>query len=141
MYAILTCNFYGRLTEGRMNRMSQNSYNNIKKYAAFIFMVFTVLSGSSDKVGSDSFVPIGKKAFIEMLANSKLFIQDVKASSGTAELRASSKNQDDFKSFHDINLAGSSLKNIQIYILLIFVFGLFINNSIERNNTWKSAVF
>ncbi|HYF84363.1 MAG TPA: hypothetical protein VEB00_15190 [Clostridia bacterium] len=121
--------------------MSRDSYNNIKKYAAFIFMVFTVLSGSSDRIDSDNFVKIGKKAFIDILATNKLFIQDAKVSINEARIRKSEKDNEGFRDFMDINAEDSGLKHIQFYILPLIVLVYYLNNLILKNSIWKKAVF
>lgn len=120
--------------------MSRNSYNNIKKYAAFIFMVFTVLSGSSDGADSENFAKLGRKAFIDILSTNRAFIQDAKVSIGQSHLRSSVNDDDSFRSFLDTDIENTSLNNIQAYILLIIPVYYF-NNLILKNSIWKSAVF
>ncbi|MDD4504138.1 MAG: hypothetical protein PHS15_04845 [Clostridiaceae bacterium] len=121
--------------------MSRRSYNNIKKYAAFIFMVFTVLSGSSDGIDSDSFVKAGRKAFVDILAANKLFIQESKVSINQPRIKSSVKENEGFKDFLDINVDDSGLKHIQVYILPLLILVYYANNLIFKNSIWKSAVF
>ncbi len=121
--------------------MSRNSYNNIKKYAAFIFMVFTVLSGSSDGIDSDSFAKIGKKAIIDILATNKLFIQDAKISINELRIKKSEKDNESFRDFLDINVDDSGLKHIEFYLLPLIVLVYYLNNLILKNSIWKRAVF
>jgi hypothetical protein len=121
--------------------MSQNSYNSIKRYAAFIFMVFTVLSGSSDGIDSDNFVKIGKKAFIDILATNKLFIQDTRISVNESRIKKSVKNHEGFRDFLDINADASALKHVEFYVLPLLVLLYYPNNLILKNSIWKSAVF
>lgn len=121
--------------------MSQNNYSNIKKYAAFLFMVFTVLSGSSDRFGSDSIANIGKKAFIDILATNRLFVQDAKVSINEVRIKKSQKNQEGFRNFLDINVNDSGLKHIEFYLLPLTVLVYYLNNLISKNSIWKSAVF
>jgi hypothetical protein len=121
--------------------MSQNGYNNIKKYAAFIFMVFTVLSGSSERVSSYDFVKVGKKAFIDILTTNKLFIQDSKASVNQLCIKSSAKGNQGFRDFLDTNVDSSGLNYIQADIIRIAVSENSINNAIIKNSIWKNAVF
>lgn len=120
--------------------MSRNSYNNIKKYAAFLFMVFTVLSGSSEVMDSDGFARISRKAFIDMFATSSAFIQDGKTTIAQSRTGYSEDDRTGFRSFLDSNVEDLSLSHIQVYILLI-VFVYYFNNLILKNSIWKNAVF
>ena len=104
-------------------------------------MVFTVLSGSSDGIDSDSFAKIGKKAFIDILATNKLFIQDVKVSINEARIKKSEKDHAGFRDFLDINIDDSALKNVQVYLLPLIVLAYYLNNLILKNSIWKRAVF
>lgn len=121
--------------------MSQNSYNNIKRYAAFIFMVFTVLSGSSDRVDSDNFVKVGRKAFIDILTTSRLSIQDTRISSSQLRSRSNIDVNEGFREFLDTYASNSHLSNIQVYIFPLIIFVFCMNSIILQNNIWKSAVF
>ena len=121
--------------------MSRDSYNNIKKYAAFIFMVFTVLSGSSDRIDSDNFVKIGKKAFIDILATNKLFIQDIKVSINESRINKAEKSHEGFRNFLAINEDDSSLKHVEFYTLPLIVSVYYLNNLILKNSIWKSVLF
>ncbi|HYE11199.1 MAG TPA: hypothetical protein VEF53_13555 [Patescibacteria group bacterium] len=121
--------------------MSRDKYNNIKKYAAFIFMVFTVLSGSSDGIDSDNFVKIGKRAFIDILATNKLFIQDVKVSVSESRIKKSEKDHEGFRGLLAINVTDSAPKHVEFYILPLMVLTYYLNNLILKNSIWKSALF
>ena len=121
--------------------MSRSSYNNVKKYAAFIFMVFAVLSGSSERFDSDSFVKVGRKAFIDILATNRQFIQDAKVSINQSRSRSYAKENEGFKDFLDINVDDSGLKRIQVYILPLLILVYYLNNLIFKNSIWKRAVF
>jgi len=121
--------------------MSRSSYNNIKKYAAFIFMIFTVLSGSSDSIDSDSFARIGRKAFVDMLMANRAVLQDTKTVIGQSQSKSSENESMGFRSFLDSDIESSSLNHIQVYILPFTVFVLYFNNHILKNNIWKNAVF
>lgn len=121
--------------------MSQNSYNNIKKYAAFLFMVFTVLSGSSDNYDSDNFVKVGRKAFIDILASNRFFIQDAKASVSESRIRSSIRNNEGFREFLYTNVESISLNYIQVYMFPLAIIIYYLNNMIQKNGIWKNAVF
>lgn len=121
--------------------MSQGSYRNIKKYAAFIFMVFTVLSGSSDAIDSDSFIKVGKRAFIDILITNKLFVQDTRVSIRQSLIRSSEQNSESFREFLYTNVEDTSLIHIQVYIFPITILVFYLNNIIIRNNIWKNALF
>ena len=121
--------------------MSRNRYNNIKKYAAFIFMVFTVLSGSSDRIDSDSFVKVGRRAFIDILATNRLFTQDARISSSQLRNRSAAVGNEGLRAFLDANVEDSRLNDIQLYMFPLIIFIFYINNLILKNNIWKSAVF
>jgi hypothetical protein len=68
-------------------------------------------------------------------------VQDVKASANKAEFRLSTKDQDGFRGLVDVDMTVTNPRSIQVYTLALVVFGLFINNSIAKNNTWQSTVF
>ncbi len=121
--------------------MSHNSYNNIKKYAAFIFMVFTVLSGSSDRIDNDTFIKVGKKAFVDILASNRLLIQDARVSMNQPGIRSSVQDNEDFREFLYTNVQNFSLNHIQVYILPLTIIIYYFNNVIQKNNIWKNAVF
>ncbi|HYE83859.1 MAG TPA: hypothetical protein VEG39_17055 [Clostridia bacterium] len=121
--------------------MSQNSYNSIKKYAAFIFMVFTVLSGSSDSFDTDSLVKIGRKAFIDILASNKMFIQESRITVSQSHIRSSGSEDEGFRRFLDTNVEASSLNYFQSYAAPLIISVFYLNNLILKNNIWKSAVF
>jgi hypothetical protein len=121
--------------------MSRSSYNNIKKYAAFIFMVFTVLSGSSEGMNSDSLVKVGRKAFIDMLATNKLIIQEARASINQSRIKSTIKENEGFKGFLDIIVDDSGLKHIHILILPLLILTYYTNDLICKNTIWKSALF
>lgn len=121
--------------------MSRKSYNNIKKYAAFIFMVFTVLSGSSDGIDSGNFLKIGRKAFIDILSTNRSFIQDIRESSSQLRSRSAIKGNEGFREFLDTYAEDSHLNDIQAYIFPLIIFLYCINNLILKNSIWKSAVF
>ena len=120
--------------------MSRSSYN-IKKYAAFIFMMFTVLSGSSDRIDSDSFIKVGKKVFIDILTTNKLFIQEARVSISHSRIRSSVQYNEGFREFLDANVEDSSLNHIQVYIFPLTILVYYLNNIILKNNIWKNAVF
>lgn len=121
--------------------MSRNSYNNIKKYAAFLFMIFTVLSGSSESFDSNSVLRTGKNAFIDILVINKLFIQGIKASISDSGIKKSVEDHKGFKDFLDINADTSNQKYVQGYILPLTVSAYCVNDSIAKNNTWQSTLF
>lgn len=121
--------------------MSRDNYNNIKKYAAFIFMVFTVLSGSSDRIDSENFVKIGKKAFIDILATNKLFAQELKVSMNDSRIKKSERENESFRRFLDIDANNSGTKYIQIYLMLLIILLFYLNNAALKNNIWRRTVF
>lgn len=121
--------------------MSRSSYYNIKKYAAFIFMVFTVLSGSSDGFGSDSFFEAGRKTFIDILETNKLFIQESKVSINQWRVKSFVKGNEGFKEFLDINADDTGLNHIQVCILPLMILVYYANNLIFKNSIWKNALF
>lgn len=121
--------------------MSQSSYNNIRKYAAFIFMVFTVLSGSSEGFDSDSYIKAGKKAFIDILASNKLFIQGEKVSVHQSAIRNSEQDNDSFREFVAANSENTSLNNIKTNAFPLTLQVYCLNNIILKNNIWKNALF
>jgi hypothetical protein len=121
--------------------MSQNSYNNIKRYAAFVFMVFTVLSGSSEVADSDNFVKVGRKAFIDILSTSRLSLQDTRISTSQLRSRSAIEVNKDFREFLDTYAGDTHLSNVQVYVFPLIVFTFCISSVISQNNIWKSAVF
>ena len=121
--------------------MAQNSYKNIKKYAAFVFMVFTVLSGSSEAIDSDSFIKLGRKAFIDILISNKLFAQDAKLLTSQSRIKIRENNNSAIREFVDADASASSIINIYVYILLLILLIFYMNDLILKNNIWKSAVF
>lgn len=121
--------------------MSHNSCSNIKKYAAFIFMVFTVLSGSSENFDSGSVVKAGKNAFVDILAINKLFIQGMKAPADNLGIKNLISDNESLRNFLDINADTSTVKQVRFYILLLVLAAAYLNDSIARNNTWRSTLF
>lgn len=121
--------------------MSGKSYNNIKKYAAFIFMVFTVLSGSSDRVDSDNYVRLGKKALIDIIGTNKLFAQDLRISSSQLRSRTAIEDNDGLRAFLDTYGEDPYLNNIRVFIIPLIIFIICINNPLLKNDIWKNAVF
>jgi|GEM_PF-846952 len=121
--------------------MSHSSYNNIKKYAAFIFMIFTVISGSSERLDSDNFVRAGRKAFINILATNRQFIQNTRVSINQSVIGNTTRQNERFKDYLDINVDDSGLKYIHVYISLLLIFVYYLNNFILKNGIWKNAVF
>jgi hypothetical protein len=121
--------------------MSHNSYNSIKKYAAFLFMVFTVLSGSSENFDSGNVIKVGKNAFVDILAINKLFIQGMKAPADNLGIKNLINGNEDFRNFLDIDADTSSVRCVQFYILLLVLTAAYLNNSIAKNNTWRSTLF
>ena len=104
-------------------------------------MVFTVLSGSSERINPDSFVEAGRKAFIGILAANKLFIQEANISANQLRIRDTIGQSEGFKDFLIINMDDSDLKYIQVYVLLLLILIYYLNDLIYKNNIWKSAVF
>jgi hypothetical protein len=104
-------------------------------------MVFAVLSSSSEGFDSNNYVKVGRKAFIDILATNRLFIQDSKASLNELFKTKFVKEDESFRSFLDINMNDISLEYIPVYILLFTVLGYCLNNFIRKNNIWRSAVF
>lgn len=121
--------------------MSLNNYKNIKKYAAFLFMVFTVLSGSSDNIDSDSYIRAGRKAFIDIFASNMFFAQDIRELSGQMQRGSTIRINQVFREYLDNFAENSHLNDIKVYIIPLAVFVFYINNLISKNNIWKSAVF
>jgi len=104
-------------------------------------MVFTVLSGSSESFGNDSFVKVGRKAFIDIIATNRLFIRDTKASVSQLRSRSFVKENAGLRDYLNTNTEDSSLNYIQSYILPLIILVYFSNNLIFKNNIWKNAVF
>jgi len=113
--------------------MPHNSYNNIKKYAAFIFMVFTVISGSSELFDFDSIVKGGKKALIDILVEGRFIAQDERLPLSRAHIQSIIQNNEELREFLDA-------ENIQVCISLTILICC-LNNIIMKNNIWKNAVF
>ncbi|MGI6585229.1 MAG: hypothetical protein GX301_03325 [Gracilibacteraceae bacterium] len=112
--------------------MPDNRYNSIKKYAAFIFAVFTVLSGSSEVFDFDSIVKGGKKALIDILAEGRLFEQDERLPLSRTHIQSVIQNNEELREF-------LNAENIQVCISTPLICSL--NNVILKNNIWKNAVF
>lgn len=125
----------------QVSLMSHDNYKNIKKYAAFLFMVFTVLSGSSDNLDSGSFAGAGRKAFIDIFATKVLFAQDIRESSGQLQRGSNIRINQVFREYLDNFAENSHLSDIKVYIIPLTFFVLCLNNLISKNNIWKSAVF
>lgn len=121
--------------------MSHDNYKSIKKYAAFLFMVITVLSGSSDNLDSDSFVRAGRKAFIDIFATNMLFAQDTREASGQLQRGSIIRISQIFREYLDNFAENLNLNDIKMYIIPLAIFVLYMVNLILKNNIWKSAVF
>jgi len=121
--------------------MSGKSYNSIKKYAAFIFMVFTVLSGSYDKLEAGRPIKAAKDAFVDILVINKLIIQGIKASAADSETRSLIQEHQGFREFLDIDITAYYEKQLKIYVLPLIMAVLCLNNSIAQNNIWRNVLF
>jgi hypothetical protein len=121
--------------------MSQNSYKNIKKYAAFLFMVFTVLSGSSEDMASYSYAKLGRKVLIDILAVGRASLQDAKPAISRQQYVCSENDNDSLRIFLDAIVDDQAVHNMSSYIMPLTVFIYFSNNIIQKNNLWKSTVF
>ncbi len=121
--------------------MSNNSYNNIKRYAAFIFMVFTVLSGSSEGFDSASYVKISKKAFFDILASNKLLIQEAGAQTDQSDTESQYREKNGFRELPGAITEAAALKHVQSNMLPLFASVYIINDTALKNNIWKSTVF
>lgn len=104
-------------------------------------MVFTVLSGSTDRIDNDTFIKVGKKAFVDILASNRLFIQDARVSMNQQGIRSSAQDNEDFREFLYTNVQNISLNHFQAYILPLAIAIYYFNNAIQKNNIWKNAVF
>lgn len=121
--------------------MSQNSYNNIKKYAAFLFMFFTVLSGSSEDITPDNYARISRKALVDILATGRASLQDAKAAIGQQQYGYSENDNSSFRIFLDAIIDGQASSSIDTYIIPLTVFIYYSNNILHKNNLWKNTVF
>lgn len=121
--------------------MSHNSYNNIKKYAAFLFMVFTVLSGSSEDIATDNYAKLSRKAIVDILSTGRAFLQDEKPAISRQQYVYSQNENDSLRIYLDAIIDGQAVNSINTYIIPLTVFIYFSNNIIQKNNLWKSTVF
>lgn len=121
--------------------MPQSSYNGIKKYAAFLFMVFTVLSGSSDGFDADSCVKAGRKAFIDIFASNILSIQDSRITINKPEAGDSGSRAEGLRDLLDTCMEASGPEYIQVCSATPVIPVFYPADLISRNNIWKSAVF
>ncbi len=103
--------------------MPHNSYNNIKRYAAFIFMVFTVFSGSSEVFDSD----------INTFAASRFVAQNARLSLSRTCIQSSVQNNESLRKYPEA-------ENIQACVSFTILI-CSLNNIIMKNNIWKNAVF
>jgi len=120
--------------------MLNDNYKNLKKYAAFLFMVFTVLSGSSDRLDSGSTARLGRKAIIDIITTNKLLLQDIRISSGQLA-KKSAENSESFREFLDSWTENSVPYSISAIILLFVLLPICINYLLLQKNVWKNAVF
>jgi len=121
--------------------MLQNSYNNIKKYMTFIFFVFTVLSGSSDRFAPEGFVKTGGEEFADLLAAREMYIQNAELSPDSSNLAGKVSKNDDMRELSAVNAEALGLDYEQLCKLLPMPQVCCINNPIVKNSIWKSAVF
>lgn len=121
--------------------MSRNGYNSIKKYAAFLFVVFTVLSGSTESYSSDILFKAGKNIFYGMHAADKLFIQDVKASVRSLDAEDPAENNEGCIDFYAINNNDQDVNYIQIHSMPLRLPEYNYKDSITENNIWRCTLF
>ncbi len=103
--------------------MPHNSYNNIKRYAAFIFMVFTVFSGSSEVFDSD----------INTFAVSRFVAQNARLSLSRTHIQSSVQNNESLRKYPEA-------ENIQACVSFTILICI-LNNIIMKNSIWKNALF
>jgi hypothetical protein len=121
--------------------MSRNGYYSIKKYAAFLFVVFTVLSGSTESYSSDILLKAGKNIFHGMNTADKLFTQSIKASIRSLDAEDPTENNEDCIGFYAININVQDVKYIQIHSMPLRLQEYNFNDSITINNTWRCTLF
>lgn len=120
--------------------MLNNNYKNLKRYAAFLFMVFTVLSGSSEKLDSDSIVQLGRKTIIDIISTNKLLLQDIRISSGQL-VKKNVANNESFRDFLDNWTENTVSYSINVIVMLLILLPICINYLLLQKNIWENAVF
>ena len=111
----------------------------MKKYFAFMLMLFAVTSNASDRCVNFA-VEISENSKIVLISRlNEIISTNLNRASISIERQAYGKNS--FKSLTEILKASEGL---YFYILLsgLLVFcAFFINNAMHKNNIWKLAVF
>lgn len=104
-------------------------------------MVFTVLSGSSDNVESESFIRAGKKAFIGILASGRLLAQDSQLTISQTQIKNNMPDNGGIREFLAANTEDSGFNNMQALTFPLSIFACYAISIILKNNIWKNAVF
>lgn len=121
--------------------MDIKKYKNLKRYAAFLFMLFAVCSGSQDDLNIQGTAKSLRGAAVYALRLQGILVQGIQ--SIKAE-ESSERSRFDFSGLNDI--AGESRLNITVgfYQTAIFSISLFIlalNDWMVRNGIWRRMVF
>lgn len=120
--------------------MLNKNYKNLKRYAAFLFMVFTMLSGTSERLDSDSIVQLGRRTIIDIITTNKLLLQDIRISSGQLVKRTVTNNES-FREFLDSWAENTVSYGISALVILLILLPIYINYLLLQKNIWKNAVF
>lgn len=120
--------------------MLDNNYKNLKRYAAFLFMVFTVLSGSSERLDSDSIAKLGRKAIIDIITTNKLLLQDIRISTGQLVKKTVTDNEG-FREFLDSWTETTVSYGIRALVMPLILFPICVNYLLLQKNIWKNALF
>lgn len=120
--------------------MLHNNYKNIRKYAAFIFMFFTVLSGSSDGIDPESIARLGRKALVDIIITNRLMMQDTRITIGQPESKSEADNKG-LRQFLDILAEYSAMEYIIAVVAVAVISDTGINYLLQQKNIWKNAVF
>ncbi len=120
--------------------MMYSNYKNLKRYAAFLFMVFTVLSGSSERLDTDSIVQLGRKTIIDIISTNKLLLQDIRVSSDQL-VKKNVTNNESFREFLDNWTENTVSYSISALVMLLILLPICINYLLLQKNIWKNAVF
>lgn len=104
-------------------------------------MVFTVLSGSSERFEPQSIAGTGRIAFVDIFTMNKLFIQGVKSSTADAGIKKLLNDYKSLRNYLDSDIPDARQNYEQLSTIELATADLYTNDAIAHNSLWKSAVF
>lgn len=122
--------------------MDTKKYKNLKRYAAFLFMLFTVCSGSQEDMNVHSTAKSLRGAVVYALRLQGMLAQGIQ---GIKAEESSEGSRFDFSGFNDISgesrFDSEAFGFQQTVIFAVSLLVLALNDWMARNSIWRRMVF